>query len=278
MRFREAAEAARPPFPRYCGLVSKKAARKTRAAGRPAPPPVGARRPLPRKWLYLGFGGGAVVAVVILILPSQLGGSDGSEKPSGSIAGAEAVVSLLDGIPQQGTVLGSPDAPVTLVEYADIQCPFCAQWSYDAFPEIVQEYVRTGKVRLVFNGLAFIGSESEAGLRAVLAAGEQGKAWNVLHLLLENQGAENSGWVTDDFLREVGAAVPGLDVDAVMNGRSSQAVTDEMAKAQGEAGAAGISSTPSFQVGLTGGTLERLEVDALTADAIRPALDELLAS
>jgi hypothetical protein len=61
--------------------------------------------------------------------------------------------------------LGRPDAPVTLVEIADYQCPFCAAFARDALPEIVQKYVRTGKVRIEFRALAFIGPDFGRGAR-----------------------------------------------------------------------------------------------------------------
>ena len=71
--------------------------------------------------------------------------------------------------PRTGTAIGSPDAPVTLVEFADLQCPFCAQWATDAFPDLVEEYVRPGRLRIEFRGLAFIGPDSEKALRAALS-------------------------------------------------------------------------------------------------------------
>ena len=73
---------------------------------------------------------------------------------------------MLDGIPQDGIALGEPDAPVTLVEYADLQCPFCAEWALQTFPELVADYVRDGRLRIEFRGLTFIGPESEDALRA----------------------------------------------------------------------------------------------------------------
>src|SRR5262245_44890337 len=59
-----------------------------------------------------------------------------------TVHGAAATDALLKGIPQQGNVLGRPDAPVTIVEYADYQCPYCARWAIDTLPAIVDEYVR----------------------------------------------------------------------------------------------------------------------------------------
>ena len=80
------------------------------------------------------------------------------------------------GIPQDGLSLGDPDAPVTLVEFADLQCPFCAEWAREALPVYVDDYVRTGQMRIEFRPLTFIGNESESAAEIAIAAGEQDKA------------------------------------------------------------------------------------------------------
>ena len=68
-------------------------------------------------------------------------------------------------------MLGKANAPVTIVEYADFQCPYCAQWAVDSFPAIVNEYVRPGKVRVVYDGVAFLGPDSLTALQTAFAAG-----------------------------------------------------------------------------------------------------------
>ena len=250
------------------------------APRRPVPAPKSRASKAPsrglRPWHYAAAVATAVVAVGVLVAVSQLGGGEKAAPPQ-TIVGAAEASSLLDGIPQDGAALGDPNAPVTLVEYADLQCPFCAQFARDVFPILVDEYVRTGKVRVVFRGLAFIGAESEAALRAVLAAGDQDKLWYVQELLSANQGEENGGWVTDGLLEGAAASVAGLDAAKLMRDRSAGWVTDAMAADQLAADAAGINSTPSFELGPTGGQLERLEVAALDPAAFRPALDALLA-
>src|SRR5205085_6392456 len=112
----------------------------------------------------------------------------------------------------------------TLSEFGDPQCPCCRQFSLDALPAIINEYVRPGKVKLVFFGIVFIGPDSEAGLRATYAAGLQNRLWNFLDLLYKNQGPENSGWLTDGLLQAVGASIPGFDANAMMAARSGSEV------------------------------------------------------
>jgi protein-disulfide isomerase len=166
---------------------------------------------------------------------------------------------------------------VTLVEFADPQCPYCAQWSGQAFPELVRDYVRPGKVRIIFAGLAFIGPDSDEALRFALAAGRQGKLWQVMDLLYANQGAENSGWVSQDVLREIGDAVPGLDVERALRETQSQEVESQLAAAKDLQARLGVRSTPAFAASRAGGQLAPVQVTSLDAGGITPSLDRLLA-
>jgi protein-disulfide isomerase len=165
---------------------------------------------------------------------------------------------------------------VTLVEYADLQCPYCGEFSRNALPSLIADYVRTGKVRLVFRGLSFIGPESDTALRAALAAGDQNRLWNFVHLLYENQEAENSGWVTDGFIGSIVGGIAGVDVTRLVTDAQSTSVTEEIAAAQRFATSDGVNSTPSFRVGPTGGTLTALDVQSLDPAAFHPTLDRLL--
>ena len=225
---------------------------------------------------------GAVVLVVVLVavvagtLLASGDGGGGGATTGVELAGADETRALLDGIPQDGTAIGAADAPVTLVEFADLQGPFCQQWATDAFPDLVRDYVRPGKLRIEFRGLTFIGPDSETALRAALSAGDQGKLWHVVELLYQNQGAENSGWVTDELLDAVGTSAM-LDAGPWRDGFDSAAVDEGIQSAAAAASAAGINSTPSFLVGPTGGTLAPVQVQSLDADALRPAIEQALA-
>src|SRR5581483_1078419 len=149
--------------------------------------------------------------------PAPTSGTDTTPAAPARVPGAAATQKLFRGIPQ------------TLNVFGDLQCPFCREYAIKALPAIVDEYVRPGKLKLVFTGLAFIGPDSEAALRATYAAGLQGKLWNYLDLLYPSQGAESSGWVTDGLFRAVANSIPGLDTSALMLARSSAEVDNAIA-------------------------------------------------
>jgi protein-disulfide isomerase len=230
-----------------------------------------------RAWLIsIAVVVAAFVAGGVVIATQLAGGGDASSTKTMSLFGIADNAALFEGIPQHGNVLGSPQAPVTLVEYADLQCPYCGGFARNALPSLVDDYVRTGKVKLVFRGLAFVGPESETALRTVIAAGEQNRLWNVAHLMYTNQGPENTGWVTNTYLRSVAGAVPGIDVAQLDSRTGNASVTETIARDAHNATADGVGSTPSFLVGRTGGTLRPLEVSKLEAASFRPALQALL--
>jgi protein-disulfide isomerase len=251
------------------------------------------------RWILVAAAAGAVVLAGGLIAASQLSG-EGSDEPEPVAAPPPAATEaapppaatggeppaatgdepagprgLLDGIPQEGLVLGDPSAPVTIVEFADLQCPFCAEWSNEVFPGVVERYVRPGHARIVFQGLAFIGDDSEKALRAVLAAGLQNRLWEMVELLYVFQGEENSGWVTDDLLREVAARIPGLDADRMFADMPSDTVTDGIEASRAEAAEAGVQGTPTLFYG-TATQLQLLGAGVVPIDAVAEAIDPLI--
>jgi protein-disulfide isomerase len=217
------------------------------------------------------------VLVTSALIAVSLRGAQDSEIETTPIVPATVTVgrdALLRGVPQDGIVLGRADAPVTVVEYADLQCPYCAQWSRDVFPSVVDDYVRTGRVRIVFRGLAFLGPDSDTALRAALAAGEQDRLWDVVHALFSRQGGENEGWVTQGLLRSLGAL--GVDADKMFAESESPAVARELDAAARAARAAQVPGTPYFEAGPTGGTMTPLRLRALDAESFAAEIDRLL--
>ena len=175
-------------------------------------------------------------------------------------------------------MLGSPDAPVTLVEYADPQCPYCAQFDTTVMPSLIDQYVKSGKLRVEYRGFPIIGPDSTTGLEAIYSAANQGKAWNVTNLLYLNQGSENDGWLNEQLIRNIGAAIPGVDVDALVADMKSQKVSDAIKKAAVDGQAAGANGTPFFQIGKTGGELQTLGLQKLDVETFTTAIDKQLES
>lgn len=220
--------------------------------------------------LVLALGGATFLAAA-LIAASIVGSRGSGAAPAVAADAPAARTPLFVGITQEGTVLGDPAAPLTLIEYADLQCVYCAAWSRDVLPAVVKRYVRTGAVRLEFRGLAFLGPESDKALRAALAAGEHDRLWDALHALFERQGGENSGWVTDELLREL----EPLGVDAEPT--TSPWVERQLAAAAASARMAGVPGTPYFLTRRAGEPAQRLSVDYLQAASFTAELDRRLA-
>jgi len=215
---------------------------------------------------------GVIVAALIAgsILLTRSGRDTASTTGTGN-----APVALVAGIPQQGTLLGNPEATVRMLQFEDIQCPVCKTYTDDAFPAIVEEYVKPGRVKLDFGGLAFIGSDSDKALRIAVAAGFQNKLWEVVGLFYENQGEENTGWVTDELIDEILAQVPGLDAAKVKADATGPAVTKEIAAVKAEGEVLAVSGTPSFFIVSGVNKPYQLQVP-LTPEAFRAALDDAL--
>jgi protein-disulfide isomerase len=191
----------------------------------------------------------AAVVVVGIVVAVAVGGGDDSSSGASTTTTASGATSrsakVMGGIPQQGMTLGKAGAPATLVEFADLQCPYCMHFANQALPTVVRKYVRTGKLKLRYNGMAFLGDDSQTALRAVVAASQQNRAWNMIEELFARQGAENSGWVTDEVLKEAAAAA-GVDYDKMKAAMDSQQVSAIVEDDAMEASRIGVNQTPTF--------------------------------
>jgi protein-disulfide isomerase len=163
-----------------------------------------------------------------------------------------------------------------MVEFADLQCPFCQEYTTTIFPTIVAEYVRTGKVRMEFRNVSILGTDSVRAAQMAGAAGLQNKLWPFIDVFYNNQGEEKTGYVTDDFLHKVGSAVNGLDVTKAMNDRGTAVVQKQLDTAQSEMAANGFQGTPSFLLGRTGGRLTPLTINAFQLGQFTTPIDKLL--
>lgn len=203
-----------------------------------------------RRLQYLVIGAFAAVAViVVLIVISQSGGDDngGGGSPS-NVQGVGQVDAELQGIPQSGQVLGNANAPVTVVEFGDPQCPVCAAFSEQVAPDLISSEVKGGNVKYEFQPYLIIGPDSKPAMKAALAAGEQGRFWNYLQLFYRNQGGENSGYVTDDFLTNIARSAGVPDVEKWNTDRNDPKWDAVIQQGSSQAESLGFNGTPSIMV------------------------------
>jgi protein-disulfide isomerase len=221
-----------------------------------------------RRTAYLAGGIAliALVVVVALVLVSQSGSdsSSSSVDPNATFAG----------VPQKGITAGDPKAPVTVVEFADLQCPFCRDFAVDDLPGIVDDYVKPGKVLLELRLLAFLGSDSETGRQVAYGAAEQDLMWPFAENVYANQGTENTGYMTEDFLKQQADGIDGLDSAKALEAIGSPQAAKYGNESDSEAQAAGVNSTPTFVVKPTSGGGQP---QVVSASGLRDAIDKALA-
>jgi protein-disulfide isomerase len=218
----------------------------------------------------LGIVVGIVVAIIVVILIAT-GGSGGTKKiVSGSKAANETVAtvdSLVNGIPQHGNVLGYPNAPVTLQYFGDLECPICKEFTLGALPTLVQDYVRSGKLKIEYRSFKTATREPETFNTqqvAALAAGKQNKMWHFIELFYHEQGEEDSGYVTESYLQNLAQQVPGLNLTQWASDRNDPALANQVASDAQAASNAGFTGTPSFLIAKTGRPPEKLEPGTFT--------------
>ena len=243
---------------RAARLAAEEAARKHAARRRGA-------------WLLAATAGVAAIAVAAAVALSH----NSSKPPATSGGSVTSAASMFAGIPEHNGVLGDPKAPLTVTEYLDLQCPICREASQSTLPALVRDYVRTGKVKLQARTLHFIGPDSTKAARVAAGAQRQGKLWPFLETFYANQGQENSGYVTDSFLRQV-AQASGVDATAALGQADSAFATARLSQANSEASKLGIDSTPTLTVAKGDGAAKLLSANALDPSSVSAALDKEL--
>jgi protein-disulfide isomerase len=227
-----------------------------------------------RLLLLLGAVVAAAVIVVVVVVVVGNGGGDSAASTTTTTTGSSSTpeaVSAFAGVRQKGLELGKATAPNTLYVFEDPQCPFCKQWSIDSMPSAVDEFVRTGQVKFELRPIEVIGSDSEPGIRAVYAASQQNKAWNMLEALYERQGEEQSGWITPSVIaasaREVGA-----DPVAIKKAMPTAKVTAQWGASEKLVQQWGVAGTPTFVLIKPLGTPQQVNPTSLEPTDFNAAL------
>jgi protein-disulfide isomerase len=200
-------------------------------------------------WPSLGIGIGIMVtAIVIFFIYSQnFKTIPVQENVSQNIQDSSQHVTLDIITGNSSPLLGSKDAPITMIEFGDYQCFYCHKFYNDTESEIVKNYIETGKVKLIFKDFTIIGQDSVTAANSAHCAQEQGKFWQFHDALYNNWSGENTGWASLENLVHISKQV-GLDQD-----KFNQCITQEkyMQVVKGsvsDANALGLTGTPDFFV------------------------------
>jgi protein-disulfide isomerase len=183
-------------------------------------------------------------------------------------------VSIEDGDP----IKGKPDAPITMVEFADFQCPFCARYAIDTFPQIEKEYISSGKVKYVYKDfpLDFHPNAKPAAVAAE-CANEQGKFWEYHGVLFknqttwENQDANSTAATTfKNYAADLGLNT--ADFNTCFDAKEPQAKIDKDTQVGSQYG---VTGTPTFYVGNEKAGYTQL-VGAQPFTTFKTTIDQLL--
>jgi protein-disulfide isomerase len=202
-----------------------------------------------RRTLQLSAGAAFLAVIAIVVVVIVAGSSSGSGGDPTDIKEAKAVDALLAAAPQKKLTIGRPGAPVELVEYGDLQCPYCKAYSEEEVPALIEGPVDAGKAKITFRNFLIIGEQSLPAGAAAIAAGEQGRGWNFIETFYRNQGEENSGYVTEALLESIAKAAGVKDLRRWNRERKSKRILAEAEASTEEAGdKLGFHATPSFAI------------------------------
>lgn len=199
----------------------------------------------------LVIGGSMIFATLYHpnVQTNNVGGNNGGNGGTGSTASLTAA--QINTLGPRDAVLGDPNAPVTLIEYGDYQCPFCSRFYSTIQPQIMQQYVSPGKVKMIFRDFAFLGPESITAGEAAECAQDQNKLWayhDALYQAKENDftkgGSEDDGFYTRTFFLQLAQNL-NFDMPTFTKCIDSHQDSNLLTKANQDAAAAGVVSTPT---------------------------------
>ena len=173
---------------------------------------------------------------------------------------------------QGSTMLGNPNAKITIVEFGDYQCTFCYKFHDETMKKINQEYIKTANVNFIYKDFPLNGEQSILASEASYCAQKQNKFWEYHDTLYNNWGGENTGWITENVLQGFARDV-GLNLDefsqCLENSEYRQKVLDNEQFAR----EIGINATPSFLI-FNDSELYRI-IGAQPFDRFEQAFEEL---
>jgi len=210
-----------------------------------------------RRWRRAAGSVLIAVAFVAVAIAISRGTGAGPPKPGSpqARADASAVARLLRGVPQSGVTLGSPRAPVTVIEFADLECSVCQAFALGAERQLISHQVRSGEVKLEYRSLCTatcagpLGRGGFAGQQAAAyAAGRQNLAWYYVQIFYAEQGSEGTAYVTPYYLDGLARQVPGLRYRKWRSDSALKQLHEAVAVDKRAAARQGFNTTPTIVV------------------------------
>lgn len=201
-----------------------------------------------KKWLNVTAAALAVVIVFLLgyMLASLLGSNQAAqqqpEKQESPLA------KLARRTPGDPLALGKPDAPVVMLNYSDYRCPFCAKFSRDIEPDLIQHYVDSGVLRIEWRDFPIFGEESLQAAKAGRAAAAQGKFWEYQGAIYQDAPESGHPSLPHDKLLGYAMQVGITDISKFESDMNDPAVLPAIRDDATEGSEVGVSSTPTFLI------------------------------
>jgi protein-disulfide isomerase len=161
------------------------------------------------RWMVLTLLALAATALIVGIVELSTQKPDRNQVRLDGIGDAQEI---FGGVQQDGDRLGSPDAPVSIQFFDDLQCSSCRDQFLSTIPTLVESYVRPGDLQMEYRHYSFSPSTEELGFFGAEAAADQGYAWPYIYLFFRNQDEAKRIGVSEDFLIAIAGAIPELDV------------------------------------------------------------------
>ncbi len=142
-------------------------------------------------------------------------------------------------------ILGSKDAPITMIEFGDYQCLYCHKFFNNTESGIIKNYIDTGKVKMIFKDFTIIGQDSVTAANAAHCAQEQGKFWEYHDALYNNWSGENTGWASATNLVQYAKQV-SLNSDQFNQCMTQAKYMQVVQGSVSDANTLGLTGTPDF--------------------------------
>ena len=228
---------------------------------KPRPSSVRKRRPQNEKrqrLITMLIIAGVVLVIMAGIVIAQSSATSASATPA-SQAGPVVMPPPREHPHAQDNAMGDPNAPVTIIEYSDFQCPYCRKFALEIEPQLIANEIAQGKVRFIYRTMGdFIGPESLDAAEAAYCAGEQNHFWDYHDILFANWRGENVGSFTPDRLIQFAQAL-GLDMNAFRSCFQSHKYRERALQDKKDGLDAGVRGTPSFVIIAPDGSKQLME-------------------